>query len=162
MRRYPSRENDSSSVSFAKLPFHRRLSCNRPSTTTMIKWFLSRLLRLSLYSRRKRFGDRQRIHRVAGQKLQPRKKRNEARRDWSSKGFFNGWLLKMLEERKGKNLTWWVFREIGATLVGLNQINLRNLNFDKKKYTIFCWIWGISCGNTVIFCLLCKIKYERL
>lgn len=43
----------------------------------------------------------------------------------------------MLEERKGKNLTWRVFRGIGATLVGFNQINLRNLNFDKKNIPYF-------------------------
>lgn len=71
----------------------------------------------------------------------------------------------MLEERKGKNLTWRVFRGIGATLVGFNQINLRNLNFDKKNIPYFVEYGGgggISCGNTLISCLLYEIKHERL
>lgn len=105
---------------------------------------------------------------VAGAKIATAKERKrsvyDARRGWSSKGFFDGRLLKILEERKGKNLTWRVFREIGATLVGFNQINLRNLNFDKKIYHILLNMGGgiLSCENTVIFCLLCEIKHEQL
>lgn len=101
-------EKRGNDFSFAKLFFHRRLSCNRPSTMTTI---IKRVVRDVSVSRAfcdsargvKRSGDRQRIRRVAAeQKLQPREKGKEARRSGSSKGFFDGWLLKMLEERKGK------------------------------------------------------------
>lgn len=101
-------------------------------------WFLVVFCDFSSTRGVERSGDRRRICRGAKIATAKERKRSvyDARRGWSSKGFFDGRLLKILEERKGKNLTWRVFREIGATLVGFNQINLRNLNFDKKIYHI--------------------------